>query len=243
MNHIKLLIIIPAFNEAENIPRLIENLKNVCPEYDYLIINDGSTDNTAKLCAENGYNILNLPINLGLSGAFQTGLLYAEKNGYDAAIQFDADGQHLPEYITPLLKKLEKGNDIVIGSRYVTVMKPKNLRMLGSYLISFAMRLTTGHKICDPTSGMRIFNKKMIHEFAQNLNYAPEPDTISYLLSNGAKIDEVQVTMAERVTGNSYLTFTHSISYMLEMSISILLIQWFRKRDTYTAPLTKENGK
>lgn len=227
---VKLLVILPAFNEAQNLPLVIEGLQKTCPQYDYLIINDGSNDNTRSLCEEKGYNILNLPINLGLSGAFQAGLLYAKKHHYDAVIQFDADGQHLPEYIEPLAKKLEEGNDIVIGSRYVTVPKPKNLRTFGSYLISLAMFITTRHLITDPTSGMRIFNDKMIDEFSSNLNYSPEPDTISYLLSKGAKIAEVQVEMQERVFGKSYLTFARSIRYMTEMSISILLIQWFRKR-------------
>lgn len=226
----KLLVILPAFNEAQNLPHVIKDLKATCPQYDYLIINDGSTDSTQSLCEEAGYNVLNLPINLGLSGAFQAGLLYAKKHHYTAVIQFDADGQHLPEYIEPLAKKLEEGNDIVIGSRYVTVPKPKNLRTFGSYLISLAMFITTRHLITDPTSGMRIFNQKMIEEFSSNLNYSPEPDTISYLLSKGASIAEIQVEMHERTFGKSYLTFARSIRYMTEMFMSILLIQWFRKR-------------
>ena len=173
-------------------------------------------------------------MNLGLAGAFQTGLRYAAENDYDCAIQLDADGQHKPEYIAAMLEELEDGADIVIGSRFLTVKKPKTLRMLGSYIISWSIRLTTGRAICDPTSGMRLFNRAMVEEFAQNLNYGPEPDTISYLIKNGAKVKEVQVEMGERVAGQSYLTFYKSIQYMVKMSISILLIQWFRKRDTET---------
>ena len=112
----------------------------------------------------------------------------------------------------------EEGSDIVIGSRFLTVKKPKTLRMLGSYIISWSIRLTTGRAICDPTSGMRMF----------------KPDTISYLIKNGAKVKEVQVEMGERTAGQSYLTFWRSVQYMVKMSISILLIQWFRKRDTAT---------
>ena len=123
---------------------------------------------------------------------------------------------------------------IVIGSRFLTVKKPKTLRMLGSYIISWSIRLTTGRAICDPTSGMRMFNRAMVEEFAQNLNYGPEPDTISYLIKNGATVKEVQVEMGERLAGQSYLTFWRSVQYMVKMSISILLIQWFRKRDTET---------
>ena len=159
---------------------------------------------------------------------------YAAENGYDCAMQLDADGQHRPEYIAAMLEELESGADIVIGSRFLTVKKPKSLRMLGSYIISWSIRLTTGRAICDPTSGMRLFNRAMVEEFAQNLNYGPEPDTISYLIKNGAVVREVQVTMGEREAGQSYLTFWRSIEYMVKMSISILLIQWFRKRDTET---------
>ncbi|MEG1049257.1 MAG: glycosyltransferase, partial [Oscillospiraceae bacterium] len=145
--------------------------------------------------------------------------------------QFDADGQHLPQYIQPMIDRMEKtGADIVIGSRFITVKKPKSMRMVGSYLISWAMTLTTGERICDPTSGMRLFNKKMIEEFSFDANFAPEPDTISFLLRNGAKISEVQVEMGERIAGESYLNPVNAVKYMTRMGISIIIIQWFRKR-------------
>ncbi len=230
----KLLIVIPAYNEEDNIARVVGNLVTNYPQYDYVVVNDGSRDHTAAICRANGYRLIDLPVNLGLAGAFQTGLRYAAENGYDCAIQLDADGQHNPEYIAPMLAELEDGADIVIGSRFLTVKKPKTLRMLGSYIISWAIRLTTGRAICDPTSGMRLFNRAMVEEFAQNLNYGPEPDTISYLIKNGAVVKEVQVQMGERTAGQSYLTFYKSVQYMVKMSISILLIQWFRKRDTET---------
>ena len=226
----KCLVIIPAYNEEENIVRVVENLKNNYPMYDYIVINDGSSDSTAKICRKNGYELVDLPVNLGLAGAFQTGLKYAYRNGYDYAIQFDADGQHRPEFIGPMLDKIQEGYDIVIGSRCVTEKKPHSLRMLGSNLISMAMKLTTGRRVKDPTSGMRMFNKKMIAEFALNMNYGPEPDTVSYLLKQGATIAEVQVEMDERIAGESYLNLTKSMMYMLRMLLSILLIQNFRKR-------------
>ncbi len=169
-------------------------------------------------------------MNLGLAGAFQTGLKYAYRKGYDYAIQFDADGQHRPEFIAPMLEKIREGYDIVIGSRFVTEKKPHSMRMLGSNLISAAMKLTTGRRVKDPTSGMRMFNKKMIAEFALNLNYGPEPDTVSYLLKQGATIAEVQVEMDERIAGESYLNMTKAMMYMLRMLLSILFIQNFRKR-------------
>ncbi len=227
----KTLIIIPAYNEQDNIKRVVDNLIENYPQYDYVVINDGSRDDTALICRQNGYNLIDLPVNLGLAGGFQTGLKYAYKNGYDCARQFDADGQHLPEFIGPMIEEMEKtGVDIVIGSRFVTVPKPKNMRTLGSYLIAFAMWITTGRKLTDPTSGMRLFNKKMIKEFAMDANYTPEPDTISYLMKNGARVSEIQVEMAERIAGESYLNPINAAKYMTKMGISIILVQWFRKR-------------
>lgn len=230
----KLLIVIPAYNEADNIVRVVQDLIDHYPQYDYVVVNDGSRDRTAALCREHGFRLIDLPVNLGLAGAFQTGLRYAAENGYDCALQFDGDGQHQPRFIAPMLKLLEGGADIVIGSRFITVKKPKSLRMLGSYLISWAIRLTTGRAICDPTSGMRMYSRRMLEEFAQNLNYGPEPDTISYLIKNGAAVRELQVEMSPRAGGESYFNFARSVEYMLKMGLSILLIQWFRKRDTTT---------
>ena len=230
----RLLIVIPAYNEEENIVRVVDDLTCRFPQYDYVVVNDGSRDKTAALCRAHGYRLIDLPVNLGLAGAFQTGLRYAADNGYDCAMQLDADGQHRPEYIPAMLEELEDGADIVIGSRFLTVKKPKTLRMVGSYIISWSIRQATGRAICDPTSGMRLFNRAMVEEFAQNLNYGPEPDTISYLIKNGAAVKEVQVEMGERIAGHSYLTMMKSVQYMVKMAISILLIQWFRKRDTET---------
>ena len=236
----KLLIVIPAYNEQDNIVRVVDNLIQNYPQYDYVVVNDGSRDQTAALCRAHGYHLIDLPVNLGLAGAFQTGLRYAASHGYDCVLQFDGDGQHPPQYIDAMLQQLDNGADIVIGSRFITIKKPKTLRMVGSYLISWAIRLTTGRAICDPTSGMRLFNRAMMEEFAQNLNYGPEPDTISYLIKNGAVVKEVQIEVLERTAGQSYLNFSRSVSYMLKMGLSILLIQWFRKREPRPAALKGE---
>ena len=224
------LVIIPAYNEQDNIKRVVDNLIQNYPQYDYVVVNDGSKDDTKKICVENGYRLLDLPVNLGLAGGFQAGMKYAYQMGYDYAIQFDADGQHRPEYIEPIVNKMEEGYDIVIGSRFVEKKKDSSLRMIGSRLISFAIKLTTGAKINDPTSGMRMFNKAMIKECAMNINYGPEPDTVSFLMKNGAKVAEVQAEMDERIAGESYLNAINSIKYMLRMMISIVIIQNFRKR-------------
>lgn len=133
----KILVIIPAYNEALNIERVVENLIHNYPQYDYVIVNDGSKDSTADICRKNGYNLLDLPINLGLSGAVQAGMRYAARMGYDAAVQFDGDGQHKAEYIGVLAKEMSVNSaKIVIGSRFVTEKKAKSLRMLGNTILS-----------------------------------------------------------------------------------------------------------
>ncbi|MBQ7795069.1 MAG: glycosyltransferase family 2 protein [Lachnospiraceae bacterium] len=225
------LIMIPAYNEEENIERVVDHLIQNFPQYDYVVINDGSKDKTGEICRRRGYNFLDLPVNLGLAGAFQAGIRYAYAKGYECAIQLDGDGQHRPDFVGDMKKKMDEGYDIVIGSRFINEKKPMTMRMLGSNLLQFAIRITTGADIKDPTSGMRMFSRKMIREFAQGLNYGPEPDTVSYLVKQGAKVAEVPVIMDERISGTSYLTPVRAAKYMTQMLVSILLIQNFRKRD------------
>lgn len=227
----KILIIIPAFNEAENIIRVVEEVKAKCPQYDYVVVNDGSTDDTRKICREHQFNLLDLPVNLGLSGAVRAGMKYANCCGYEYAIQLDGDGQHRPEYIQQMFQCMqETGADIVIGSRFKNTSKPFNARMLGSRLITDVIWLTTGgKKIQDPTSGMRLFNKKMIKMFGYRINYRPEPDTLAFLLNQGITIEEVQVEMRERIAGTSYLNLKNSFYYMLHMLFNILFFQWVRE--------------
>ena len=228
-----LLIIIPAYNEAENIERVVNNLIENYPQYDYVVVNDGSSDDTRKICAKKGYNFLDLPINVGLAGAIRAGIRYANYHGYDYAVQIDGDGQHDPKYIKDMLEKMRSAQaDIVIGSRFKEKKKPHSMRMLGSRIISGAIKLTTGgKKIEDVTSGMRLFNKRMIKNFGYIMHYSPEPDTIAYLLNCGIKIEEIQVEMYERIAGTSYLNLKNSVWYMLKMLFSILVFQWVRSRE------------
>lgn len=227
----RVLAIIPAYNEEENIEWTIEDLLANAPGVDYVVVNDGSRDATAQICRNRGYNLVSLPANLGLAGAFQTGMKYAQRNGYDYAIQFDADGQHSAAYIWEMVRAAkENGWQVVIGSRFANAKKPFSARMVGSALITAIIRLTTGKRIQDPTSGMRLFDSTMIPLFAQELDFGPEPDTISLLMHRGVRVGEVQVEMRERVAGESYLNFTKSMSYMLRICISILFVQWFRGR-------------
>jgi glycosyltransferase involved in cell wall biosynthesis len=228
---LKVLAVIPAYNEELSITKVIEDLCDAAPYVDILVINDGSTDNTAGICKENPHcRLIDMPFNAGLAYAVQTGLIYAAVHDYDYAFQFDGDGQHRAEYIKHLLEEIQNGHDIVIGSRFITEKRPFSLRTLGSGVVRAAMRLTAKVKITDPTSGLRLYNKKLLHEFAKNINYEPEPDTLAYLARNGVKIKEIQVTMDEREHGTSYFTVFKSMGYMTRMCFSILVVQWFRKR-------------
>ena len=231
MRDIRVLAVIPAYNEQDNIVSTIEDLRKNAPDIDYVIINDGSRDRTLDICKERGYNYVSLPVNLGLAGAFQTGMRYAYEHGYDYAIQFDADGQHSAAYIDAMVEAAERdGANSVIGSRFATTKKPVSARMAGSVLISAMILITSRKRIQDPTSGMRLFDKQMIPLFANELDFGPEPDTISLLMRHGYKVEEMQVEMRERTAGESYLNFTKSVSYMLRISLSILIVQWFRRR-------------
>ncbi len=226
----KVLIIIPAYNEEMNIVTVVDNIINNYPQYDYVVVNDGSRDLTADICREHNYNLIDLPVNLGLTGAVQAGMRYALRKNYDAAIQIDADGQHKPEYIDTMVAKMEEtGSEVIIASRFLTKKKDKTLRMLGSNIISAIIKLSTKKRITDPTSGMRLFNRNILVKFVYDMNYGPEPDTISYLLKQGVKMEEVQVDMDERIAGQSYLNLFRSMKYMIQMCFSILVIQRFRK--------------
>jgi glycosyltransferase involved in cell wall biosynthesis len=224
----RVLVLIPAYNEEGSIQQVVEGVAKL-PHIDYLVINDGSKDSTSTILKKNNFNHIDLPVNLGLHGAVQLGIKYASENDYDCAIQFDGDGQHKAEYIDKLVDPIKnKECNVVIGSRFVDLRRPTNMRMLGSRLISMAIFLITRKVIKDPTSGMRAYDRSLISLLANNVNFGPEPDTIAYLLMKKQKVIEVQVSMDERTSGVSYLGLTASIKYMARMTISILLIQPFR---------------
>lgn len=227
----KVLAVIPAYNEEDNIVSTVDDLLRNAPGVDYVVVNDGSSDLTAQICRERGFRTIDLPVNLGLAGGFQTGMKFAYERGYDYALQFDADGQHSAAYVWPMVQQAQsEGSDIVIGSRFCTQKKPISARMLGSMLITGMIRLTTGQRVEDPTSGMRLFNRRMIRSFARNYDFSPEPDTIALVIRGGGKVSEMQVKMRDRVAGESYLNLTKSVAYMLRVCLSILFIQWFRKK-------------
>lgn len=221
----KTLIIIPAYNERENIKALVETIKSY--NYDYLLINDKSSDDTSLIAHNNNYNILDLSINVGLAGVTKVGFKYAYDNDYDCVINVDGDGQHQPKYIEDLIKEIENGNDYVIGSRFLEKRKPLSLRMLGSTILTCLIKIKTGKTIKDPTSGMRALGRKVIENFSKSMNFYAEPDAATYLLRRGYKVKEVQVEMLEREKGTSYfMNPFKSIKYMFSEIISILFIQW-----------------
>ena len=181
----KTIVIIPAYNEELNIEKTIEDVKKNAPYVDYIVINDGSRDDTLSILEKHHYSYINGVCNLGLFGAVQTGFRFAIENQYDCAIQFDGDGQHSAKYIRYMLDEIQNGNDIVIGSRFVTDKKPFTIRMIGSRLISIAIRLVTGKIITDPTSGFRAYSRNCIFDYAMDSNNPPEPDTLVYMLRKG----------------------------------------------------------
>lgn len=220
----KTLVIIPAFNEANNIEQLINEI--VSFGYDYLIINDRSTDNTKGIVEKNNYKMLDLCVNVGLAGVTRIGFKYAHDNHYDCVISIDGDGQHPPKYIHSLIQEIEKGNDYVIGSRFVEEKKPFSFRMVGSRIICLFIKLKTGVKTTDPTSGMRALGKKVIDDFNDSMNFYAEPDALCYCIRKRYKVKEMQVDMKDRVGGESYFSNPFkSIKYMFCVVVSIILMR------------------
>lgn len=221
----KVLIIVPAYNEEKNIPMLVKKLESF--SYDYLIINDCSKDNTGKLLDEMRLNHIDLSNNMGLAGVTQVGFKYANDYAYQAAIVIDGDGQHNPDYIGSLLAKIEEGYDYVVGSRFVEKKQPLTMRMLGSRLLKLCIRIKTGAKVTDPTSGMRAVGNKLIAEFAHSMNFVAEPDALAYVLHSKFKVCEVQVEMNDREEGASFFQSPlNTLKFMINVCMSIIFIQW-----------------
>ena len=223
----KTLVIIPAYNEEENIEKVVNYITEKFPQYDCLVINDGSTDRTEELCEINGYAVLNLSINLGIGGAVQAGYLYAKKNHYDIAIQIDGDGQHNIIYAGQMIKLLEeKKADVVIGSRFLRKegFQSSGTRRIGIYFLSLLIRICTGIKIYDVTSGFRAVNRRFIEIYSREYSSDyPEPEAIVTAVMYGANIKEVPVIMNERQGGKSSIKFWNSVYYMIKVTLAILI--------------------
>ena len=221
----KALVIIPAYNEEECIEKVVNDV--LAQNVDVVVINDGSKDNTSINAKKTKAHVIDLPFNLGIGGAVQTGYLYAYKNDYDVAIQFDGDGQHNSVYINEMIKVLnEKNVDMVIGSRFIntTGYKQTFMRILGNKIIGGRIKLYTCKKIYDTTSGYRAVNKRVIKKFANDYpSDYPEPDTNLRLLRQKYKIEEIPVEMNQRNTGKSSITPLKSIYYMIKVSLAMFI--------------------
>lgn len=223
----KKLIIIPAYNESGNIVKTIENIKEYASDFDYVVINDCSKDNTLEILRENRFSYINLPVNLGIGGAVQTGYRYAYYHGYDLAVQFDGDGQHDAKYLNLMATKLEESDsDMVIGSRFISKegFQSSALRRVGIKFFTNLIKLLTGKVITDPTSGMRMVNRKLLQEFTEEYpkDY-PEPESVVKILTKKYKVTEVPVIMNEREAGESSISMMNSVYYMIKVTIAIII--------------------
>lgn len=223
----RVLIIIPAYNEAGNIEKVIDDLTTNYPQYDYVIVNDGSTDATKEICRENHYHVLHLPVNLGIGGAVQTGYRYAWENDYDLAVQIDGDGQHDVSFLQDMIAYMdEQGADCVIGSRFVRKegFQSSGLRRTGIQFLSILGFILTGVRVRDITSGYRLVNRKLIRVFA--LDYPadyPEPEAMVIAAVYGGRIKEYPVVMRERENGTSSINLKRSVYYMIKVTLAMLI--------------------
>lgn len=223
----KVLIIVPAYNEAENLSVLLDELKQQKEVADYVIINDCSEDHTLEVLRKFGAHYISLPVNLGIGGAVQTGFQYAVEKGYDVAVQVDGDGQHDVSYLKALLQPIRSGEaDISIGSRFLEGkgFQSSSIRRQGIKFLSALIYICSKKKIYDATSGFRAVSGSYLKLFAMNypVDY-PEPESIVTAALTGARIREVPVVMRERQRGVSSISPVKSIYYMLKVSIAILL--------------------
>ncbi|MBE5936533.1 MAG: glycosyltransferase family 2 protein [Lachnospiraceae bacterium] len=223
----KKLIIIPAYNESESIKETVNDIVNNTDGFDYIVINDCSTDDTAKICADNNFNYINLPINLGIGGAVQTGYKYAFENGYDIAVQVDGDGQHDVAYLEKMVDELIKENcDMVIGSRFIEKegFQSSFTRRIGISYFTCLIKLITRKKITDPTSGLRMAGRNVIELFANVYpkDY-PEPESVVAILRAGMNVKEVSVIMRERQGGVSSIRLWKTVYYMVKVTLAIMV--------------------
>ncbi|MBS5763533.1 MAG: glycosyltransferase family 2 protein [Faecalimonas umbilicata] len=223
----KKLIIIPAYNEQESIKKTVEDIIKNAPEFDYIVINDCSTDRTKEICETEKFNVVHLPVNLGIGGAVQTGYLYAARNGYDIAVQVDGDGQHDPKFLSKMAEFIEAEHaDMVIGSRFINRegFQSSGARRVGIKYFTMLIKLLTGAKITDPTSGLRMVNREIIEFFAEEYpkDY-PEPESVVAILRRKKKVLELPVIMRERSGGVSSISMKKSVYYMIKVSLAILI--------------------
>lgn len=223
----KCLLIIPAYNEADNIEKVVNNIVQNYPQYDYIVVNDGSKDDTEGICLKNGYQVLNLPINMGIGGAVQTGYCYARDNDYDIAVQIDGDGQHDVSFLADMIRLIEENKaDVVIGSRFVEKegFQSSQMRRIGINFLSNLAWILTGVRVKDITSGYRVINQKFIKIFAEDYpSDYPEPEAMVIAAVHRGNIVEYPVVMRERENGESSITLKKSVYYMIKVTLAMLI--------------------
>lgn len=231
----KVLLIVPAYNEEASIKKTIQTI--LTTKYDYIVINDGSSDSTEKILKQNNYNYVNLLSNLGIGGAVQTGYKYAYENNYDIAIQFDADGQHDIKYIKDLIKPIQDGQaNLVIGSCFIDKslrnQRSSKIRRFGIHFLSNVIKLFSGKRIYDPTSGFRAIDRQVIKLFADDYPQEyPEPiSNYELLRSHKYKVKEIPVTMNKRDAGKSSISAKKTLYAGINVFLSILISSFGRRK-------------
>jgi len=224
----RVAVIVPAYNEARNLPRLAEALRAHAPGCDVCVVDDGSTDDTARVAADLGWTVLRLPVNLGIGGAVQAGYLWALEHGHDVAVQIDGDGQHDPAYLEALLAPVKTGDaDVVIGSRFLSEggFRSTAVRRAGIRYLSWFLRLRCGARITDTTSGFRAAGRSAIELFARYYpSDYPEPEAIALAKRAGLRLAEVPVRMSERAHGRSSITAVRTLYYLVKVSLALVLL-------------------
>lgn len=226
------LVIIPAYNESQNILNTVSDITKNAPAFDYVVINDCSTDDTLKVLKDNHLNYLDLPINLGIGGAVQTGYKYGYENGYELVVQVDGDGQHDAKFLNKMEMEIKKNNlDMVIGSRFIEKegFQSSFLRRVGINYFKNLIKFLTGEIITDPTSGLRMVNKRVLKHFADDYpSDFPEPETVVAVIKSGFKVKEIPVVMRERQGGISSInSLKKSLWYMIKVTIAIVCVSGY----------------
>ena len=224
----RVLVIVPAFNEAASLPAVIPAIRRHAPDADVAVVDDGSTDGTAATAAALGARVLRSPLNLGIGGAVQTGYLWAWQHGYDAAAQIDGDGQHDPRFLEAALAPLVRGDaDLVVGSRFLEEVgfRSTALRRAGIRYLAWFLRLRCGARVTDPTSGFRVAGRRALELFARQYpSDYPEPESIAIAVRAGLRVEEVPVAMRERAHGRSSIDAWRTLYYLVKVSIALLLL-------------------
>jgi glycosyltransferase involved in cell wall biosynthesis len=234
------LAVVPAYNEGAAVADVVASLHEQAPRFDVIVIDDGSTDDTADRAREAGADVIQLPFNLGIGGAVQTGFVYAREHGYDYVAQVDGDGQHDPSELATLIVTMQADAtvDMVCGSRFLSAESSYSApisRRTGIHLFAFTLSKILGQRITDPTSGFRLYNRRAINLFARDYPHDyPEVEAVLMLHANRLKLTEVPVQMYARGSGQSSITTTRSAYYMIKVSLA-LLVGLLRRRPVVDA--------